>query len=116
MVRSADTVADRLAEIIGAEIEALRRGGLHEVALLADEKAKLVAELSALSIAPDTARRLRRIARENLVHLDAARRGIRAARLRVEGVLRTARGLDTYDREGRPQVVGSRPGAVERRV
>ena len=48
-----------------------------------------------------TLARLRRQAERNVVCLDAARRGLRAARRRMEEVRRSAQGLSTYDDKGK---------------
>ncbi len=50
---------------------------------------------------PAALRRIKQKADENAVLLDAARRGIRAARRRVEEARRVTTGLQTYDVKGR---------------
>ncbi len=45
--------------------------------------------------------RLKAKADENAAHLDAARRGLRSARRRLDEVQRAAKGLQTYDGKGR---------------
>jgi hypothetical protein len=80
--------------------ERVRRADFSTLALLAPQ---LETALTGLGGAVDPAAmgRLRRKAEENAQLLEAARRGLRAARRRIEETRRAGAALQTYDGKGR---------------
>jgi len=79
---------------------AVRIADFARLAQLAPQLETALANLAAT--APRQAlERLKRKAESNAALLDAARRGTRAARRRVEEVRRAAQGLQTYDNRGK---------------
>lgn len=70
--------------------------GLTVLALQLDQAVSIVRPKDA-----DALQRLKRKAAQNATLLDAARRGIMAARRRLEDARRAANGLQTYDGQGR---------------
>lgn len=93
---------------------ALRRGDLAELALAATA---IEAQLTALDQPPDEAilHRLRGKAERNLKLLEAAARGLRAARHRLQEIAAGGRGLSTYDMRGQRADLGA-GGSIGRRV
>lgn len=78
--------------------DCLRRGDL--AALPALTAALQEAETGARFASAEDLLKIRRLAERNAKSLIAARRGITAARRRIEEVISVARGLVTYDRNG----------------
>jgi hypothetical protein len=89
---------------------ALRRGDLAALATLAEDIDGLCT--AAGPVSPDDAALLRRAAERNAAALDAAARGVRAARQRLRDIRAARSGLRTYDRDGRGQTLAaaSEPG------
>lgn len=83
---------------------ALRAGDLAGLAELCDRTEAALAGLPGLADAR-SAERLRELARRNAACLDAAARGIRAARRRVAEIRDAQTGTRTYDGKGRYQVI-----------
>lgn len=91
--------------------ERVRRADFPALALLAPQ---LEAALTGFGGAVDPAVmwRLRRKAEENAQLLEAARRGLRAARRRIEETRRAGAALQTYDGKGRrAEIIPSGPTA-----
>ncbi len=76
----------------------LRRGDFSDLASLT--AAMQAAEVRAQGTDPEELRQIRRLAERNARTMIAARRGIQAARRRIDEVMSAARGLVTYDRQG----------------
>lgn len=113
-----DVIEVRLAGLMARQMQAIRRGELVALAPLAAEMAEL---MEALTIAPGGMgapglRRLRQRAAENQRLLDAARRGVQAARGRLNAIIGAGTELKTYDSQGRTASVAFGTGSVERRA
>lgn len=91
---------DRIADLLETTRKAIARADFAAAAALVPA---LEQALAALPARPDTARlaKLKAMAERNALCLDAARKGLRAARRRMEEVRRAARGVQTYDNGGR---------------
>lgn len=114
-----ETPAVRLGRSLDRLHDLMRRGDL---GALPDAAAGMEADLAALSragVAPPTASDLaviRRKLERNAACLQAAARGIRAARRRIAEVRGAASGLGTYDAAGRRAGGPGLPAALVRRV
>lgn len=96
---------------------AVMRGDLASLAVLAAEvEAQLPDGAAPVPLPQPAAERLRHAALRNAACLEAAARGVRAARRRLEETRAAAQGLRTYDMAGRPQMVATAAAAVARRV
>jgi hypothetical protein len=93
-----DRADTALAGLLDEVQETIRRGNFTGLAELTARM--VVAETALRGLAPDELARIRRLAERNARTLVAARRGIRAARRRIDEVMSAARGLVTYDRSG----------------
>ena len=80
--------------------ERVRQADFQALARLTPQLEAAMAALPA-GAAPALMGRLQRKAEENAQLLDAARRGLRAARRRLEETRRVGAGLQTYDGKGR---------------
>jgi len=117
-------VWQRLARMLDDEAKAIRAGDLQALALLAQEKAPLVAAAEARAQAVHPAQPgaaealagLRRQAAANQRQLGATLKGMRAAVHRLDGLRRAGRSLQSYDASGRPQTIGAPQGSLERRA
>jgi flagellar biosynthesis/type III secretory pathway chaperone len=115
-MRDPDRAAERLIALLKAERQALRRGRLDEVAAMAGEKAMLVERVERNRPRPQTVRRIAQMAADSLRQLDAALRGIRAARARITSLAAPPSLMPSYDGQGRAQPIGTADSAVERRA
>ena len=115
-MRDPDRAAERLIALLKAERQALRRGRLEEVGAMAAEKAMLVERVERNRPRPQTVRRIGVLASESLRQLDAALRGIRAARARIESIASASASMASYDGQGRACAIGVSEKAVERRA
>jgi hypothetical protein len=91
------TPLDTLLEDMALQV---RRADFSALARLTPQLETALAGLGG-AIDPATLGRLRRKAEENAQLLDASRRGLRAARRRLEETRRVGAGLQTYDGKGR---------------
>ena len=91
------TPLDTLLEDMARQV---RRADFAALALLTPQLEAALAGFGG-AIDPATMGRLRRKAEENAQLLDASRRGLRAARRRLEETRRASAGLQTYDGKGR---------------
>lgn len=107
-----------LWRVLARERAALLRGDLPGLAGLADTKADLIARLEAAPSLParEQLERLRAEAGAVTMLLASAVRGVGAARARLDAVLRSASGFDTYDARGRSVQVGPGQSTIERRA
>ncbi len=104
-----DDAGGDLGQMLAAVPGLIRAG---EFEALAQVSAVLADALA--SLGPADAPRLaalRAQAAANLVVLDGAARGVRAARVRVSEVMAAQTGVTTYDRSGARQVLRTTPGA-----
>ena len=106
-----------LAALLEQEFTALRQADFADLDEIATDKEAL---LGALAAAPaPTAAALDALivqANRNAACLQAASRGIRAARRRLAELRRAAEGLSTYDRNGRRNDAPAGRGRVEHRA
>jgi hypothetical protein len=98
------TAAVSLEDLLDQMGAALQRGALGDLAPLAVAIEAEVAALPALD--PRRAEGLRRRAQHNDICLQAALRGVRAAKLRISGIGAGAQ-LSTYGADGRKTQVGA---------
>lgn len=103
----------RLEDLLDQTRDALLAGNLTGLADLAGRVETLAQALSGLD--RQTANRLQRKAERNASLLQAALRGIRAARQRVAEI-GAAASLTTYDAKGRREVLGGSTGLLPKRV
>lgn len=116
-MRDPDRAAERLIALLKSERQALRRGRLDEVGAMAAEKAMLVERVERSRPRPQTIRRIGALAAESLRLLDAALRGIRAARARVDSIGQAPSPMASYDGQGRARSIGGGGEmSVERRA
>jgi hypothetical protein len=108
----------RLEDLLERERAALLAGDLHKVGALAEEKARLAAELEHLG--PDARAAVRHLgacARRNQALLDGALQGIRLAAGRLSAHRRLRGAMETYDPAGRKTTIaGILTRKVERRA
>lgn len=101
----------RIDAALTAEATAIRTADFSGLEALIKEKARLTDQLGNVRPAPtaDMLERLRRRARHNALLLQAAMRGLRAARSRIDA-LQNGSDLRTYDRSGAlASASGTRP-------
>jgi hypothetical protein len=98
------TPSEEAALALTQTLDAIRTdltlGRLDNVALHSQQIEELLPQLQGLNDSA-MAKRLRDTAQRNEACLAAARRGVRAARLRLAEVLAAAQGFSTYDGQGR---------------
>ena len=98
---------DALHALLRAEREAILSGNLDKLAETEGRKEALIEALIAKAPTPESLDRIRREAAELLTLLDAAKRGMAAARARLEEQDAARAGLSTYGPEGRNRTVGA---------
>lgn len=101
----------RIDAALTAEANAIRTADFSGLDALIKEKARLTDQLGTVRPAPtaDQLDRLQRSARHNAVLLQAAMRGLRAARARIDA-LQNGSNLRTYDQSGAVEApFGSEP-------
>lgn len=106
---------EMLAALLDRVHAALMRGDIAEVSALTDAVAAAVPGPGD-PLPRAAAERLARLAARNAACLEAAGRGLRAARRRLQEVRTAAQGLRTYDGSGRPRQLGGDAGALARRL
>jgi hypothetical protein len=109
--------AAALSQLLSEERACLLSGDLAALPRLIAAKERLLSRVEAAP-APPTAvlARLRDAAERNQGLLDAALRGVQAARARLETVRNGGPALNTYDASGRGATLGDRGPSVERRA
>jgi hypothetical protein len=101
----ADTPAARLEAALDALERALREGALADLPGCAIELEAAAAALGGGMLTRGEVVRLRRLVERAQAGLDAARRGVQAARHRLADVGSARAGLGTYDRQGRRHLI-----------
>ncbi len=101
-----------LLELMDEVQRSLRAGDFSELPQLT--AAMEAAEAQAGGASPEELRQIRRLAERNARMLMAARRGIKAARRRIDEVMSVARGRVAYDRQGQ-RIGESDDGELARR-
>ena len=109
-----ETALDRLEKAMADTAVAIRSGNLSIMGALADRTDTALAELGTET---DTVRirALRELARQNATALEAAGRGVRAARRRLAEVTSARSGVQTYDIAGNTQKIGGPSSAIKAR-
>jgi len=105
---------DRLIDVLRLERDVIRNGDFEQLAALAERKLGVMASLEGTP-----ARRLvlaQEMALENQRHLNAALKGVHAAQKRLQLILKSAQGFNSYDDRGRARAIKSNEGSVERRA
>lgn len=115
MDRKQRLIIDELEDLLDRERAMLRTGALQELSRLADQKARLMAGLSAAA-GQSSLTRLREKAARNARMLDAAARGIRSVTDRIAALRAGPQTFTTYAANGARATVGSKSGNVERRA
>lgn len=107
-----------LRDLLDREQAALLAGRLDELARLVPEKERIAAHLfgDATPMDADALTGLRQIAERNARLLEAARRGIEAARERIDQIRNGGPQMQTYDRRGRRSSLSGAPSRVKRRA
>lgn len=118
MAHDATAVVAALRALIAREAEALRRGAFAELPQLAQRKAALTEALAEVADAAgaDALAGLRAASEANARLLQAALRGLAAARARLAAIRQAGVQLDTYDCHGRARRLVLAAGRVERRA
>lgn len=104
----------RLEEVLNQTCQQLRQGNFAAAAGLTEATEAGIRALAGLTDA-DALARLRRLAERNARCLQAAAKGIRAARRRLAEVLAASSGLQTYNGRGETMQIGSQTGALKAR-
>jgi flagellar biosynthesis/type III secretory pathway chaperone len=113
----ADTApAAQLLRLLDTERAALLAGDLGALPRFVADKEALIATLEGAAPYPATLDRLRHAAASNQILLDAALRGMRAARERIEIARGGGPSLNTYDASGKAETRGTPRPSFERRA
>lgn len=114
-MEQSDSGLERLEGLIAQTAQAIRTGNLAAMGTLAQQTE---ASLKDLGEAPDIVRlgALRDAAQRNAVALEAARRGVRAARRRLAEITSAHNGVQTYDHVGKAQNIGGPNGSLKARL
>jgi flagellar biosynthesis/type III secretory pathway chaperone len=106
-----------LEACLGQEQLHLLRGEIEPLSELGGKRRQIMDALEAADrIDPEVLARLQRLARRNMAMIEAALRGVRSARLRIEEIRRVSRSLDTYSAKGAMENLGDAHRNVERRA
>lgn len=107
----------RIDVALTAEATAIRTADFSGLEALIKEKARLMDQLGNVRLAPtaDMLERIQRSARHNAVLLQAAMRGVRAARSRIDA-LQNGSDLRTYDQSGAVEPASGTAPTLERRA
>jgi hypothetical protein len=109
-----ETAIDHLEALVAETASAIRTGNFTVMGGLAARTEAVLAELG-----PQTdvvrIRTLRDLAGRNAMSLQAAVKGVRAARRRIAEVVAARAGVQTYDQSGGTQKIGGPPGVVKAR-
>lgn len=110
-----ESALDRLEAVVGETAIAIRGGNL---AVMGDLAARTDAALAEIGGETDAARieALRALAQRNAVALEAAGRGVRAARRRLTEIVSARSGVITYDNAGKTQKIGVPGGSMKTRL
>ncbi len=106
---------ERLEAVVVETAVALRHGNL---GAMGDLAARTNAALVEIGPETDAGRleSLRAKALRNIIALEAAGRGVRAARRRLTEIVRARAGVQTYDNEGKTHKIGGPVGTLKTRL
>ncbi len=114
---TADTTpGGRLLALLADERRALLAGDLAQLPIFIAGKEKLLALLGTGPADAEELARLRAAAGTNQALIDAALRGVRAARARIEVARGGGPALSTYDASGKAATHGAQASNLERRA
>ena len=113
MQQSEDAI-ERLEVVVTETAKAIRGGDLAAMAGLAERAEAALAELGPQTDA-ERLKMLRDQAGRNALALEAAAKGVRAARRRLAEVTGAREGVQTYDNAGNTQKIGGPTGAIKAR-
>jgi len=105
----------RMVALLDRERDFLRRGDVRGAADLADAKERLIAALLARQPSADEVETLRRKADRNQALVDAAARGIAAARDRLDAI-RRGRDIHAYAANGTREVIRPPENRLQKRA
>lgn len=105
----------QLEAIVAATTKAIRAGDLTAMAELAAQTEAAIANLAPQTDV-DRISALRDLAARNAKGLEAAAKGVRAARRRLDEVISARSGTQTYDNVGKSQTIGGPNGAIKARL
>lgn len=110
-----ESALDRLEAVVGETAAALRSGNL---AVMGDLAKRTDAALAGIVGETDAVRieALRTLAQRNVTALEAAGRGVRAARRRLTEIVSARGGVKTYDNAGKTQKIGVPSGSMKTRL
>jgi flagellar biosynthesis/type III secretory pathway chaperone len=111
-----DTSAQRLLALLAAERKALLAGELAALPDFVVAKERLTAALSSAPPEAGELVRLRVAAASNQALLEAALRGVKAARARIDAARSGGAALSTYDARGKSSTWGTGGSSFERRA
>ena len=114
-MQKAESALDRLEKVVGETARAIRVGDLAAMGGLAERTAAALSELGTETDSVQIAA-LRVSAERNAVALEAAGRGVRAARRRLAEITSARGGMKTYDGAGNTQKIGGPLGALKTRL
>ncbi|MGC9418330.1 MAG: hypothetical protein ACP5EN_05085 [Rhodovulum sp.] len=111
------TPDDPIEALLLRERDALRRADFPALQALAEEKERLVADLTANPVTdPAALSRLRDLAEGNARLMQAVQRGVESAVATLRRARQPAEALTTYDRSGRSARIGATQGSLTRRA
>ncbi len=117
MARDDRRAAEAMLALLETEHAAIQGGDFADLEQLALDKSDLLARLeSAEPPAPEVLGRLRAAAARNARALEAAGRGLRAARRRITELVNAGSGRESYDARGRRVTPDAAAGRLERRA
>jgi hypothetical protein len=114
-MQKSETALDRLEKIVAETLIAIRSGDLSAMGKLALRTDTALAELGEET---DAIRleALRALAGRNALALEAAGRGVRAARRRLAEISSAHSGVQTYDKIGKTKKIGGPCGSLKTRL
>lgn len=109
-----ESALDRLEKLVNDTTAAVRAGNL---SVMGDLAQRTEATLDELGGEADTTRlaALRATAHRNALALEAAGRGVRAARRRLAEIFSVHNGIQTYDKIGKTKTIGGPGGSLKTR-
>jgi precorrin-6B methylase 2 len=115
MMQKDELGIDRLEKVVKETAQAIRTGNL---AIMGELASRTDAALAEIGSETDAARieALLSSAQHNAVALEAAGRGVRAARRRLTEILSVRAGVQTYDNAGNTQKIGGPLGSFKTRL
>lgn len=105
-----------LERLLKDEREMILAGRLDELQEIAPRKADALSQLPDWQLPADKLAALAAQVNRNQALLDAAIRGMKAARLRIESVIGAAGTLSTYDRSGQKSDLGKARNALTKKA